>query len=246
MDGTIYLGDALFPFTLPFLSSLEERGIGYTFLTNNPSSSKDKYLEKLGRMGIKADASKLLTTAEVTIEYIRENLPGVKRLLILGTPSMVSQFEQAGFESVEEEPELVLASFDKTLTYDKVCRAAWYIKQGLPYIATNPDRVCPTELPTVLVDCGSICAMLESATGRKPDVTLGKPDPQMLLSIAKRNNLPIESVAMVGDRLYTDVASARNAGAFGILVLSGETDAQAAAASTIKPDLIIESIQELI
>ena len=246
MDGTIYLGDALFPFTLPFLSSLKRRGVGYTFLTNNPSSSKAGYLEKLARMGIEADESNLLTTAEVTIEYILDNYPSAKRLYILGTPGMISQFEAAGLCSVEEDPDLVVVSFDKTLTYERVCKAAWYIKKGLPYLATNPDRVCPTELPTVLVDCGSICAMLESATGRKPDVTFGKPDPQMLLSIARRNSLPIESVAMVGDRLYTDIASGRNAGAVSILVLSGETDAAAAAASPIKPDLVVDSIQELI
>jgi NagD protein len=130
------------------------------------------------------------------------------------------------------------------LTYARLCRAAWWISRGKPYFATNPDRVCPTDQPTVLVDCGSICAALEAATGRKPAAVLGKPDPAMIRGILHQHSLQPEHLAMVGDRLYTDIAMARQAGALGVLVLTGETTAQQAAASSPAPDLVVPSLAE--
>ena len=210
MDGTIYMGMSLFPYTKPFLAGLKEMGIGYSFLTNNPSKSIADYLHKLDVLGIHATREEMYTTALATIDYIREHYPAAKRLFLLGTPSMISEFEAAGFESAadsaDDVPDVVVAAFDMTLQYDRLCRAAWWVSQGVPYIATNPDRVCPTDQPTVLVDCGSICACIEHATGRRPDITLGKPDPNMLSGILSRHGLQPDQIAMVGDRIYTDVA----------------------------------------
>lgn len=244
MDGTIYLSDTLFPYTIPFLRGLDGMGIGYSFLTNNPSRSRKDYVEKLQRMGIPAEPDRMYSTIEATISYIKSHLPGVRRLCILGTPSMVTDFEAAGFVRDFDTPEAVVVAFDMTLEYEKLCRTAWWISKGLPYIATNPDRVCPTDRPTVLVDCGSICACLESATGRKPDVTLGKPDPQILYTIAVDHGIEASDMAVVGDRLYTDIASGLNAGALSVLVLSGETTLEAARGSEIKPDLICRDLAE--
>ena len=251
MDGTIYLSNTLFPFTLDFLSSLGRMGITYSFLTNNPSKSLNDYLLKLSKMGVPVREDQMYTTTIATIDYIRANYPQARRLFLLGTPSMISQFEQAGFisceDSAQDVPDLVVASFDMTLRYERLCRAAWWISRGLPYLATNPDRVCPTDQQTVLVDCGSICACLQSATGRKPDHTLGKPDPSMLDGIRGRLGLKPEEIAMVGDRLYTDIAMARNAGAFGVLVLSGESTLEDVknAPESSRPDLVVENIAEL-
>ena len=172
MDGTIYMGMSLFPYTQAFLHGLKEQGIGYSFLTNNPSKSIADYLHKLDTLGIRASRDEMYTTALATIDYIKTHHPAAKRLFLLGTPSMISEFEAAGFEScadsADDVPDVIVAAFDMTLRYERLCRAAWWIKQGVPYIATNPDRVCPTDQPTVLVDCGSICACLEHATGRRP------------------------------------------------------------------------------
>ncbi len=251
MDGTIYLSNTLFPFTIDFLSSLGRMGITYSFLTNNPSKSLNDYLLKLSKMGVPVREDQMYTTTIATIDYIRANYPQAHRLFLLGTPSMVSQFEEAGFisceDSAQDVPDLVVASFDMTLRYERLCRAAWWISQGLPYLATNPDRVCPTDQQTVLVDCGSICACLQSATGRRPDHTLGKPDPSMLDGIRSRLGLKPEEIAMVGDRLYTDIAMARNAGAFGVLVLSGESTLEDVknAPQSSRPDLVVENIAEL-
>ena len=161
---------------------------------------------------------------------------------------MISQFEKAGYiscaDSSDDEPDALVVAFDMTLEYSRLCRAAWWASQGIPYIATNPDRVCPTDQKVVLVDCGSICKCIEHATGRCPDITLGKPDPNMLKGIVERHGLKPEEVAMVGDRVYTDIAMARNAGAFGVLVLSGETTLDMIPKSC-PPDLIVRDIEEL-
>ena len=249
MDGTIYKGGTLFPFTIPFLNRLNTLGIGYSFLTNNPSKSVADYLRHLEKMGLPATAEELYTSAQATINYLKTNHPEAQRLFILGTPSMCEEFEKAGFISTADdptdEPDAVVAGFDMTLTYPRLCRAAWWIQSGKPYVATNPDRVCPTDQPTVLVDCGSICAMLEKATGRKPDVTLGKPQPGMLDGILRTHGLLPHEVAMVGDRIYTDILMAHKAGAFGVLVLSGEATLADALNANPQPDVTLQSIEQL-
>ncbi len=260
MDGTIYLGSRLFPFTLDFLKSMRDNGIGYSFLTNNPTKSVADYLQKLAKMGIEANEDNMYTTSLAAIDYIKTHYPTAKRLFMLGTPSMVSQFEKAGFEAcaddAEDVPDVLVVAFDTTLEYPRLCRAAWWASQGIPYVATNPDRVCPTDQKVVLVDCGSLCKCIEHATNRKPDIVLGKPDPNMLTGIMQRHGLKADEIAMIGDRIYTDTATAHNAGAVGVLVLSGETTIETALAVAedartnpapefFPPDFIVRDIQEL-
>lgn len=248
MDGTIYMGSHLFLFTQEFLQTLRDNGIGYSFLTNNPTRSIADYLAKLEKMGIEATADNMYTTAVATIDYLKAQMPGVKRLFVVGTPSMKAEFEQAGFEltaaSADDMPQALVVAFDTTLEYERLCHASWLASQGVPYIATNPDRVCPTNLPTVLVDCGSLCACIEHATGRTPDIVIGKPNPDMLSGIRFRHNLQADEIAMCGDRIYTDVAMARNAGALGVLVLSGETTLETAINSDPQPPITAKSILE--
>ncbi len=260
MDGTIYLGSRLFPFTPGFLEDMRSAGIGYSFLTNNPTRSVADYIRKLEGMGIQAGEDNMYTTSLAAIDWIKETYPSARRLFLLGTPSMVTQFEKAGFVSCADDPadvpDVLVVAFDPTLTYERLCRAAWWASQGIPYVATNPDRVCPTDKPTVLVDCGSLQKCIEHATSRKPDIVLGKPDPTMLRGIMHRHGLKPDEIAMVGDRIYTDTAMAHNAGAVGVLVLSGETtlataEAVARDAATnpapefYPPDFIVRDIREL-
>lgn len=249
MDGTIYLGSRLFPWTKDFLALMDRLGIGYSFLTNNPTRSVADYLKKLSGMGIQASEDNMYTTSLAAIDYIKATYPSAKRLFMLGTPSMASQFEKAGFLACADDPsdvpDVLVVAFDPTLTYERLCRAAWWASQGIPYVATNPDRVCPTELPTVLVDCGSLQKCIEHATGRRPDIVLGKPDPTMLLGICKRHGLEPREMIMAGDRIYTDTAMARNAGALGVLVLSGETTLETALKDPNPPDLIVRDLAEL-
>lgn len=249
MDGTIYMENNLFPFTLDFLKQMKENGIGYSFLTNNPTKSVADYLDKLARMGINAEPENMYTTSLAAIDYIGRHYPQAKRLFLLGTPSMREQFEKAGFtaceDSPEDRPDVLVVAFDTTLTYPRLCRAAWWASQGVPYIATNPDKVCPTDQKTVLVDCGSLQRCIEYATGRKPDSVLGKPDPSMLEGICLSRSIAPDEIAMVGDRHYTDLALAHNAGALGVLVLSGETSEEEALKAALEGDLIVRDIKEL-
>jgi NagD protein len=248
MDGTIYSGGTLFETTAPFLALLQELSVGYTFLTNNPSKNVADYLAHLGQMGISVRADQMYTSTQATIEFLHERFPKIRRLFVLGTASMSAAFTAAGFELLPDdptaEPDAVVVGFDLSLTYARLCRAAWWIQRGKSYFATNPDRVCPTDQPTVLVDCGAICAALESATGRAPTAVLGKPDPAMLRGILHKHNLRPDQLAMVGDRLYTDIAMAQRAGALSVLVLTGEATAAAAAEFRPSPGIVVADIAE--
>lgn len=249
MDGTIYRGSTLFPETLPFLALLKRFGMGYTFLTNNSSKSSRDYLERLKHIGINAAPTELYTSTQATIAYLQRSLPNVRRLFLLGTPSLAAELSEAGFTLANndpaDEPDAVLVGFDTTLEFSRLCRAAWWIKLGKPFIATHPDRICPTDEPTLLVDCGSICAALEKATDRQPHAVLGKPDPSMLQGILRRHNLRPHELAMVGDRLYTDMAMARKTEAVAVLVLTGEATAGEAAHAQSLPELVVRDLAEL-
>jgi NagD protein len=244
LDGTLYRGSQLFPQTLPFLDQLRQLSLGYTFLTNNTSRSKADYVAKLAALGIAASEDEIYTPADSTITYLRQQLPQANSIAVLGTPSLCQQFEHAGFRVSWDAPEAVIIGFDTTLTYERLCRTAWWISQGLPFVATHPDLVCPTDEPTVLIDCGSITACLSAATGRQP-LVLGKPDPTILLAVCSRHSLAPSELAMVGDRIYTDMAMARRAGAMAVLVLSGEATAADAAVMPEPPDLIVAHVGEL-
>ncbi len=249
MDGTIYLGDRLFDATPRLLARLHSLGVGYSFITNNSSHNRSEYLHRLGGMGLSVTADQIYTSTHATAEYLRAHLPEANRLFILGTPAMRQEMVALGFEDAGEAdgdipPDAVVVGFDRTLEYRRLCRAAWWIKQGKPFIASHPDKLCPTDQPTLLVDCGAICAALHCATGQSP-IVIGKPDPRMLAGLLRRLNLRPEQLMFVGDRLATDIALACQSGAVGVLVLTGEATRADADASPWRPKLIVEDLDEL-
>ena len=244
LDGTLYRGNRLFDATLPFLAQLKAWNVGRTFLTNNTSRSKADYVAKLAGLGISSSEAEIYTPADSTLSHLKTNLPNVEKIAVLGTPSLCRQFEEAGFQVTWDNPHAVVVGFDTSLTYERLCKAAYWISRGLPFIATHPDLVCPTDDPTVLVDCGSICACLTAATGQSP-LVLGKPDPAILLDLCLRLSLEPAQLAMVGDRIYTDIVMAQRAGTISVLVLSGEATAAEASVMTEPPDLVVSDIDEL-
>jgi HAD superfamily hydrolase (TIGR01450 family) len=252
LDGTLYLGKRLFPFTLDFLRRVREMSIGRTFFTNNSSVSTSGYVAKLRKLGIDAEEGDVYSSTTATLAYLRHECPGVKRIFVLGTPALRQEFADAGLVLCEEPgqaatdpPDAVVVGFDTTLEYARLCRAAYWIAQGKPFIATHCDAVCPTDEATVLPDCGAICKLLTHATGREPDAVLGKPSPAMLGGMMRRHDLRPEQVAVVGDRLYTDVAMGQAAGAVSVLVLSGETTRAQADAAARPPDFVVENVAAL-
>lgn len=249
MDGTIYNGNKLFQFTPVFFDTLEKLDIHYTYLTNNSSRNVAQYLEKLHQMGLKGTPENIYTSSLSTIDYLKSHRKDIKKLFVLGTEGLKDEFRESGYLIVEKdddiEPDAVIIGFDTSLVYENLCKAGYWIEWGKPFIATHPDRICPTDQPTLLVDCGAICAALESATGRAPDIVLGKPDPGMIWGIMERNHLAKDEVIMVGDRLYTDIEMAHRAGVMAVLVLSGEAKRDDVKDNPNRPDLVVDNIQEL-
>jgi len=242
MDGTLYLGDGIIDGAGEFIAFLRESGRGVLFFTNNPTLDAAAYAAKLQKLGIDAEPDHVLTAGAATIRYILDETP-YRRLYALAAPSYEAELRAAGLEPDAENPEAVLLSFDTSLTYAKLVRAADLLRAGLPYIATNPDKVCPTANGSI-PDCGAIAALLEAATGRTPKY-IGKPSPEMVrMGLARLGAAPSET-AMVGDRLYTDIAMARDSGITGILVLSGETRREDLEGAAFKPDLVFDCVAAL-
>ncbi len=246
MDGTIYLGKKLFPQTRPFLDALARLGIGHSYVTNNCSRSRAEYVHHLREIGIDAESESIWTSAHATIHYLSEQLPTVTRVFVHGTPGLKDDFRLAGFEIVDRDPEAVIVGFDTALTYDGLAQTAYWISRGLPYVATHPDRVCPTDRAIILPDCAAVCSLFETATGRRPDAVPGKPNRLMLEAVFARHNLSPHEVALIGDRLYTDIRMARDAGAVAVLTLTGETkraDIEGCPSSQ-RPDVIVADLGE--
>lgn len=246
MDGTLYLGNRLYDFTKELLQTIRDTGRTYLFVTNNSSKSTADYIEKLAKLGIDAETSDFMTSAQATAWYLKKHHSG-KRLYVCGTRSFKRELEENGFTVTENlsETECLVMGFDTELTFQKLEDVSRLLlgKPELPYIATNPDLVCPTEFGSV-PDCGSVCQMLYNVSGRYPQV-IGKPSPLMPELAMERLGFTKEHTAMVGDRIYTDVKSGLNAGITGILVMSGETTQEILENATDKPDLVLKDASEI-
>lgn len=247
MDGTLYLGDRLYDFTTELLAEIRRTGGKYLFMTNNSSKSVADYVKKLARLGIEATREDFITSSQATAYYLKAHHAGQK-LYVCGTRSLVAELESEGFPVTTdlEEVECVVMGFDTELTFQKLHDVSYLLltRPGLPYIATNPDLVCPTEFGSV-PDCGSVCIMIKNATGREP-VVIGKPSPLMPQLAMEKWGFGKAETAVIGDRIYTDVKSGLNAGVTGILVLSGESTLETLAQSPDKPHLVLESAAEIL
>ena len=244
MDGTFYLGDRLIEGSLDFLAALERTGRTARFLTNNSSKSASVYADKLARMGVAERYRDVISSGHAAAHYCLSHFPG-QRCYLLGNPMLREEMLAMGLNLVEEDADYVLVAFDTTLDYAKMCRVCDYILEGKPYIATHPEYNCPTETGFI-PDMGAIMAFIEASTGRKADVILGKPHRGIVDEALARTGYRLDEMAMVGDRLYTDVATGVNHGMLGILVLSGEATMEDVRASDVKPDLIFGKLADMI
>lgn len=242
MDGTVYLGNQLFPETLPFLQRIRESGATYLFFTNNASRAKDTYVTRLNGMGIPAGPENILTSAETTIAFLKQHRSG-KSVYVVGTPDLIRSFEDAGIR-VEEDAPIVVASFDTTLTYDKLEKACRYIREGAEFISTHPDFNCPVE-GGFIPDSGAICALITASTGKLPRY-FGKPYEDTLQIIEEFSGVAREDMVVVGDRLYTDIALGAKHGVASVLVLSGETTLEDLEGSDVQPSVIVQNVGELL
>lgn len=244
MDGTTYLSNKLLPGALDFVNFLNKNKIKYLFFTNNPSSSVKDYVRKFHKLGLQqVKENNIITSGQATIEYLKKNK--IKKIYLLATPSYTSEVKKAKIKLSEKNPQAVVLSFDKTLTYQKLVTAAYLLNsKSIKYIATNPDLVCPT-INGPIPDCGSMAALLEKATGRLP-LYIGKPHAGMINAAIKRLKIKKKNLALIGDRLYTDIRMANDQRLTSILVLSGETKKSDLKKSPFKPKYIFQNLREVL
>ena len=251
MDGTLYLGDEVYEGAIALMEDLPRLGKRYIYLTNNSSRAGTDYIARLRRLGFPCEAENVFTSGMATGLYLQQKHPGA-RVYLAGTKAFHRELVSYGVKLVNDElghteaedVDVVVQGFDTELHYEKLDRAVHYLRRGAAFLAANPDWVCPMPRGEVLPDCGSICALLTASSGREPTY-IGKPNRSMIDVISTLTGIPNEKICAVGDRLYTDIAVAQNAGSVSVLVLSGETTPEMAAAAERQPDYILPSVREL-
>ena len=244
MDGTLYLGDEVFPGAVGFIRTLERTGRRYIYLTNNSSRAGEDYVNRLRGLGFPCEMENVFTSGMATGLYLQKTHPGEK-VYLLGTPAFERELLSYGVQLTRaDDATVVCAGFDTTLTYEKLDRAVHFLRRGAAFIAANPDWVCPMPAGEVLPDCGSICAPLTAASGVRP-FYIGKPNRSMVDIISEMAAVPNGRICCVGDRLYTDIAVAVNAGAQSVLVMSGETTPEMLAESDVKPGYVYPDVAAL-
>jgi HAD superfamily hydrolase (TIGR01450 family) len=253
MDGTIYLGGIPFDFAVRFLRRLREDGRRVLFFTNNASHSRTFYQAKLARLGFDPQPGEIMTSGNVTAAFLTRSRPG-KRVYLLGTAELWDEFRRAGVRLISDrdgrltEPDaaadIVVTSFDTTLTYEKLMLACDFIRGGAEYLSTHPDFNCPTETGFI-PDSGAIAAAVTASTGVTPTY-FGKPYPETVEMIGEMTGTAREDMCVFGDRLYTDIAVGKRHGITAVLVLTGETKQEDvdAAAPEERPDLTLPSLAE--
>lgn len=242
MDGTFYLGDKLLDGSLKFIEKIRQTGKEFMFFTNNASKTPEEYMEKLKKMGCEVERKNIVTSGDVTIEYLLKNYSNSK-IYLVGTPSLEESFRRSGINLADKDDksaDIVVVSFDLTLTYEKVKKACYYIKNGSLFLATHMDLNCPTEYGSV-PDCGAICAMITASTGVEPKY-LGKPFKETTEMIKNISGCDSDEMVVIGDRLCTDIAMGYKNGITSVLVLTGETRPEDIESSGIKPDIVLPSL----
>ena len=245
LDGTVYLGEKLIPGADRAVAELRRRGRRIVFLSNKPLHSRADYAAKLTRLGVPAGEDDIIHSSYVMARYLARRSPG-GCVFAIGEPPLLEELAGAGLELCEDPRriEYVVAAFDRTCTWEKINTAFQAIRRGAHFVATNPDPTCPVEGGEI-PDAAGIIAALEATTGKKVEDVVGKPSPHTVQAALERLGLPAERVAMVGDRLGTDIVMARRAGLVGVLTLSGVTRPEDLKRSAAKPDYVIESLAEL-
>jgi NagD protein len=242
LDGTVNMGEQPLEGAIATLNRLTEAGKMVCFVTNNSSKSKYDYYEKIHRLGYKAKIEQIITSGMATAQFLSRHRP-YKSVFVLGTDELKREMSDYGIE-IRDDGDIVVLGFDTSLTYDKLFHACILLEQGREFIATHPDFVCPSEYGN-MPDTGAIMALIEKTNGRTPSVVIGKPNAPMAEFVFDHCHVVPEKVAMVGDRLYTDILFGKNNKMTSILVLTGETTVEMLNASDIKPDIVLNSINDI-
>lgn len=242
MDGTVYLSGKLLRGAAETIQTMRARG-RVVFLTNNTSRSKDDYVERLNNLGLSVTRADVFTAADAALHYIKRRYEN-KKVYLFGTKSLHQEFLAAGVALDDEAPELVAVGFHTDMVYADLVKLCNFIRDGVPYILTHPDKNCPHDVG-LLPDVGSLLELIRASTNREPEAVFGKPCALMGEMITAALGYEKKEVLMMGDRLETDMQFAFNCGFASALVLSGATDRALLQKSGMKPDLVLPSIKYL-
>jgi HAD superfamily hydrolase (TIGR01450 family) len=247
LDGTVYLGEELLPGAARAVARIRAAGASVVFLTNNPLRSPASYARRLTALGIAADEAEIVTPLGVLTTYLTARHAGAAALTV-AEPLLDATLAAAGIE-VTSDParaRVVVVSFDRGFSYAKLLLAYRAVRHfGAAIVATNPDPFCPTP-DGGLPDCAAMLAAVEACTGARAEAVLGKPGEHMAAELLRRLAVPPGDVAVVGDRILTDVALSQALSMTSVLVLSGATSAGELASSPVRPDYVIEGIGQLL
>jgi HAD superfamily hydrolase (TIGR01450 family) len=244
LDGTLYVGDTLIDGAAKVVERLKAAKKNVCFLTNNSSKARSEYMQKLRKMGLPVTDGELFISAQSTYEYLlRERRE--KRVWLAATDEVKDDFRAAGIDVVENDPETVVLAFDTSITYQKIDTLCRYVHQGVFFAATHSDLNCPHPI-SPMPDVGSFIALVKAVTGREPDAVCGKPFKPCADGIAARYKVENKKIAMVGDRLYTDIRFGNNFGYSSILVMTGETAADMLGNSPDKPTLTFGTVADFL
>lgn len=248
MDGVLYRGDHPLPGAVDTLNTLRSRGVRVAFLTNNASRHREELAARMTRLGFACAADDVWGSAYITALYLSRRAPEA-RVFLVGTAGMRREMQEAGLMVVptHEGATHVVAGLDMTLTYEKLAHAHYAICNGATFIATNLDATFPDSPTTATPGGGALVAALTTSTGVTP-LVIGKPQPTGLSLIAASWGVSAADVAVVGDRLDTDIAAANAFGCLSVLVLTGvSTRAEAErAVAAERPGVILESLADLL
>ena len=247
LDGTMYMGNNLIDGAHDFLERCKQRGVATFFLSNNSSRSVDEYKAKLEGFGIKASENEILLSTHDLIAWLQRY--DITETWAVATDGMCSMLEAVGIATRSATPQYVVVGYDTELTYEKISTASIHLHAGVPLVASHPDMVCPSPHGG-LPDTGAYLVMFEATTGVKPTHVCGKPNPGMILHKIEALGLQPNQCAMVGDRLYTDIAMANRSGVHSVLVLTGEATMDDVASleegSEFLPSIILDSVADLL
>ena len=247
MDGTIYLGYQVFPYAIRFINNLRAAGKKVLFFTNNASHTTEFYVQKLTKLGFSPTPDEIMTSGDVTKVYLQRHRAG-QSVYLVGTDELVEDFKNDGINIVsgdKEKVDIVITSFDTSMTYKKMDDACRLVRGGAEYLSTHPDFNCPTETGFI-PDSGAIAAFVTASTGKKPTY-FGKPYRETLEMICEATGVSKDDMCLFGDRLYTDIALGARNGVTSVLVLTGETTADDvdSAAKDEQPTYVFGSLDDV-
>ena len=243
MDGVIYRGAQLVPGAERFIAALLDRKIPFLFLTNNSQRTRRDVVTKLRRMGSEVEERHVFTCALATARFLARQKPG-GTAFVIGEGGLMTALHQNGYSIVDKSPDYVVVGEGRSLNFEMVEQAVQMILGGAKLVATNLDPTCPTQNGT-RPGCGAIVAMLEAAAGVRA-FSVGKPSPVMLRAARKELELTTDQTIVIGDTMETDILGGVQLGYKTILVLSGGTSLADLSRFAYSPDLIVESVADLV